>query len=208
MHKLVVSLFFFSACDSNAPSADTPRLSITAQDKVTIKEDFEKDNPKWRFASGSWERRKSGVLAQTSKDNAFNVALLEETKFSDVDVTVRFKPISGSEDASGGLLFRAKDEKNHFLVRANALETNFRLYTVKDGKRGQIASTKVSAPALGNWHTIRVVAKGVKIQAYLDGKLLIDHEDKSFSEGWVGLWTKADSVTEFDDLEISGVAAK
>ncbi|MBI2901099.1 MAG: DUF1080 domain-containing protein [Planctomycetes bacterium] len=211
MHKLLISAVLFAACDSRGPSADTPRLSIAAQDKVTLKEDFEKDNPKWRFASGSWERRKSGeghVLAQTSKDNAFNVALLEETRFSDADVTVRFKPVSGSEDASGGIVFRARDEKNYFLVRANALETNFRLYTVKDGKRGQIASTRVAAPALGEWHTIRVVAKGAGIQAYLDGKLLIDHEDKSFGEGWVGLWTKADSVTEFDDLEISGVASK
>jgi len=208
MHKLLVSAVLLLGCDSNGPSANTPRLEIAAQDKVTVNDDFEKDNPKWRFASGSWERKKSGVLAQTSKDNAFNVALLEETKFSDADVTVRFRPVSGSEDASGGLVFRAKDEKNFFLVRANALETNFRLYTVKDGKRDQIASTKVAAPALGEWHPIRVVAKGAKVQAYLDRKLLIDHEDKSFSAGWVGLWTKADSVTEFDDLEISGVAAR
>lgn len=207
MQKIAIGILLLSSCDANPPPADTRRLSIDAQEKVTIKDDFEKENSKWRFVSGKWERR-SGVLAQTATENASNVVLLEETKFSDLDVSVRFRPISGKTDASGGIVFRAKDEKNYYLVRGNSLESNIRLYTVKDGRRHQIASTKVTAPALGEWHTIRTVAKGSKIQAYLDGKLLIDHEDKSLGDGWVGLWTKADSVTEFDDLEISGVSVK
>ena len=73
-----------------------------------------------------------------------------------------------------------------------------------DGKRKQLASAKVDPPKVGEWHTIRVVAKGKKIQAYIGDKLLIDHEDSTFTDGYVGLWTKADSVTEFDDLEASG----
>ena len=193
------------ACDGPAPAADSPRLAISGQEKQ--KEDFEKDNPKWSFVAGKWERRKSGdsmVLAQTAETQPWAVALLEDRKYSDVDVSVKFKPISGKEDASGGLVFRAKDGKNYFLVRANALENNFRLYTMKDGSRNQLASAKVEEPKLGAWSTIRVVAKGLKIQAYLNGKLQIDHEDKTYTEGWVGLWTKADSVTEFDDLEVVG----
>lgn len=194
------------ACDGPAPAADAPRRSLALQD--TQKEDFEKDNPKWTYAAGKWERRKSGdstVLAQTAETQPWAVALLEDRKYADVDVTVKFKPISGKEDASGGLIFRGKDAKNYFLVRANALENNFRLYTLKDGSRNQLASAKVDEPRLGAWSTIRVVAKGSRIQAYLNGKLQIDHEDKTYTEGWVGLWTKADSVTEFDDLEASGV---
>jgi hypothetical protein len=195
------------ACDGPAPAADAPRLAIPAQEKQ--KEDFEKDNPKWSFVAGKWERRKSGdtmVLAQTAETQPWAVALLEDRKYSDVDVTVKFKPISGKEDASGGAIFRAKDGKNYFLVRANALENNFRLYSMKDGNRNQLASAKVDEPKLGAWSTIRVVAKGSKIQAYLNGKLQIDHEDKTYTEGWVGLWTKADSVTEFDDLEVAGAS--
>jgi hypothetical protein len=121
---------------------------------------------------------------------------------------VRFRPISGKEDASGGIILRAKDGRNYFLVRANALENNFRLYTIVNGKRSTIASARVTEPKLGEWHRIRVVAKGPRIQAYLDDALLLDHEDKTFTGGWLGLWTKADSVTEFADLEATGVPTK
>src|SRR5262249_32244505 len=88
------------------------------------------------------------------------------------------------------------DGRNYLLVRANALENNFRLYTMVNGRRSTVASATVTQPKLGDWHRIRVVAKGPKIQAYLDDTLLLNHEEKAFTRGWVGLWTKADSVTE------------
>jgi hypothetical protein len=172
-----------------------------------MKYDLGADNPKWKFVAGQWVRRPSGdrrVLAQTAETQPWAVAVLEDKKFDDVDVSVRFRPVSGKEDASGGIIFRAKDGRNYLLVRANALENNFRLYAIVNGKRSTLASARVSEPKLGAWHTIRVVATGPRIQAYLDGALLLDHADKTFTEGWVGLWTKADSVTEFADLEISG----
>jgi hypothetical protein len=193
------------ACNGKLPAVDTPKVSVAAQEKV--KDDFEKDNPKWKFAEGKWERR-SGVLAQTAETQPWAVAILEDKKLADVDVSVKVKPLSGKEDQTGGLVFRAKDAKTYYLVRSNGLEDNYRLYTMTDGKRKQIASTKVDPPKVGEWHTLRVVAKGTKIQAYLNGKLAIDHDDATFAEGWVGLWTKADSVTEFDDLEVSGMSGK
>ena len=147
------------------------------------------------------------VLAQIAETQPWAVRSSDQ-KFDDIDVTVRFRPISGKEDASGGIIFRAKDGKNYLLVRANALENNFRLYTIVNGKRSTIASARVTEPTLGEWHRIRVVAKGPKIQAYLDDSLLLDHEQKTFTGGWVGLWTKADSVTEFADLEVTGTPAK
>ncbi len=185
----------------SAPALLALLLSLSVQEKV--KDDFEKDSPKWKFAEGKWERR-NGVLAQTAETQPWAVAILEERKFADVDVSVKGKPLSGKEDQSAGLIFRAKDARNYYLVRSNGLEDNFRLYTMTDGKRKQIASAKVDPPKVGEWHTIRVVAKGKKIQAYIGDKRLIDHEDATFAEGYVGLWTKADSVTEFDDLEASG----
>ena len=148
------------------------------------------------------------VLAQTEETQPWAVAILKDQKFDDVDATVRFRPISGREDASGGIIFRAKDGQNYLLVRANALENNFRLYTMVSGKRSTIASARVTEPKLGEWHKIRVTAQGPKIQAYLNDALLLNHDDKTFTGGWVGLWTKADSVTEFADLEIAGTRTR
>ena len=176
-----------------------------------MNEDLGKENPKWKFVAGRWVRRASGgrqVLAQTAETQPWAVAILEDQKFDDVDATVRFRAISGKEDSSGGLIFRAKDARNYLLVRANALESNFRLYTTVNGKRSTIASAQVAEPKLGEWHKIRVVAKGPRIQAYLNDSLLLDHEDKTFRGGWIGLWTKADSVTEFADLAVIGTPAK
>jgi hypothetical protein len=190
---------------------DVPRLAITSPEKTSMKDDLGKENPKWKFVAGHWTRRPSGgrqVLVQDVETQPWAVAILEDKKFDDVDLTVRFRPVSGKEDASGGIIFRAKDGRNYLLVRANALENNFRLYTMVNGKRSTIASARVTEPKLGEWHRIRVVAKGPKVQAYLDDALLLDHEDKTFTGGWVGLWTKADSVTEFADLEITGTPAK
>jgi len=115
---------------------------------------------------------------------------------------MKFKPISGREDASGGIVFRFNDGK-YYVVRANALENNFRLYYYDRGRR-EIATAKVKTPALGQWHTVRVVAVGDRIQAWLDGVRYLDHRDTRFKAGRVGLWTKADSVTAFDDLSIRG----
>jgi hypothetical protein len=184
---------------------------LATAETATMKYDLGTENGKWKFVTGRWVRRASGdrqVLAQTVETQPWAVALLEDQRFSDVDVSVRFRPVSGKEDASGGIIFRAKDDRNYLLVRANALENNFRLYTVVNGKRSTLASARVSEPKLGTWHTIRVVATGPRIQASLDGASLLNHEEKSFTQGWIGLWTKADSVTEFTDLEVSGTVVK
>ena len=186
-------------------------LGASAEEKTSMKYDLGVENPQWKFVAGQWGRRASGgrqVLAQTTETQPWAVAILEDQKFSDVDVSVRFRPISGKEDASGGIIFRAKDGRNYFLVRANALENNFRLYTLVDGERSTIASARATEPSLGAWHSTRVVALGPKIQAYLNGALLLDHSDKTFTDGWLGLWTKADSVTEFADLEVTGTVVK
>src|SRR5213593_284313 len=186
-------------------------FAMAVGEKITVKYDLGAENHKWKFVAGQWVRRASGgrqVLVQTVETQPWAVAVLEDQKFADVDVSVRFRPVSGNEDASGGIIFRARDGRNYFLIRANALENNFRLYTIVNGKRSTIASARVTEPSLGAWHSIRVVALGPKIQAYLNGTLLLDHSDKTFTDGWLGLWTKADSVTEFADLEISGTPAQ
>ena len=211
--KITLALLSLLAISAVAVGAtrDAPRLAITSPETTTMKEDLGQENPKWKFVAGRWVRRASGgrqVLAQTAETQPWAVAILEDRKFDDIDVAVRFRPISGKEDASGGIIFRARDGRNYLLARANALENNFRLYTMIDGQRRVIASAKVTEPKLGEWHTIRVVAKGIKVQAYLDDVLRLDHDDRTFTGGYIGLWTKADSVTEFSDLEITGTPTK
>lgn len=165
----------------------------------------------WTTAGGQWAVEAmtdapSGkrVLMQRATTNDFNVIVAPAGPYSDVDVSVRFKPISGKEDASGGIVFRLEGAR-YYVVRANALEDNFRLYDYDRG-RHQIASARVKAPRLGRWHTIRLVAVGDRVQAWLDGTRYLDHRDSRFKVGKVGLWTKADSITAFDDLVIRGVA--
>lgn len=196
------------ACEGRVPSSDVRRLEVNVDAAVMLRERFETTLGDWDLVEGSWEGRGSGnaaVLVQTSTDRAFPVALWKRRRFSDVDVRVRFKPLSGVIDASGGIVFRARDARNYYVVRANSLEDNLRLYSVVNGSRTKIASTAIEAPSLRGWHVLRVVAVGSRIQAYLDDRLLIDHQDETFQGGYVGLWTKADAVTEFDDLEVQGV---
>jgi len=165
----------------------------------------------WQFPVGRWEwRSDSGtpILAQTEAVSMYAVALATKQRWRDVDVSMRFRALSGNIDASGGIVFRAIDERNYYVVRANCLEDNFRLYTVVGGVRRQIAGVTVPKPAMQQWQNVRVVVVDDQIQAYLNGKLLIEHHDTTFRDGYVGLWTKADSVTEFADMRAASPSAK
>jgi len=176
-----------------------------------VKFDFEtKGVEGWSTVDGQWTVEEmagapSGkkVLVQRATKNEFNVIVAPSGPFTDVDVSMKFKPLSGRQDASGGIVFRFNDGK-YYVVRANALEDNFRLYYYDRGRR-QLATARVKAPALGQWHTMRVVAIGDRIQAWLDGTRYLEYRDTRFKLGRVGLWTKADSITAFDDLTIRGV---
>jgi len=173
----------------------------------------EKGIDEWKTVDGRWTVEDAGddpsgkrVLVQRAVKNVFNVIVAPGGPYTDVDVSVRFKPISGREDASGGIVFRFS-EGRYYLVRPNALEDNFRLYYYDRG-RYQLATARVQPPALGHWHTLRVVAVADLIQAYFNGQLLLNHRDSRFRSGQIGLWTKADSVTAFDDLEIKSYKSK
>ena len=162
----------------------------------------------WTTVAGQWAVEEmagapSGkrVLVQRATQNEFNV-IVAPAVYADVDVAMKFRPMSGRQDASGGIVFRFTDGK-YYVVRANALEDNFRLYYYDRGRR-EIASARVKAPSLSQWHTVRVVAVGDHIQAWFNGRLYLDHHDSRFKAGRVGLWTKADSITAFDDLTVRG----
>jgi hypothetical protein len=146
------------------------------------------------------------VLAQVSADRTdyrFPVAIADEGSFQDLELSAKFKAVSGQIDRAAGLVFRLKDANNYYIVRANALENNYRLYRVVNGKREQIAGANVQVPS-GEWHELSIVCSGNSITCYFDGEKKIEATDDTFSEaGKIGLWTKADSVTYFDDLKVT-----
>ncbi|HEU4387130.1 MAG TPA: family 16 glycoside hydrolase, partial [Blastocatellia bacterium] len=140
----------------------------------------------------------------------FPVCVYDEISAKDVDISVKFKPISGKTDQGAGIVWRYRDQDNYYIVRANALEGNVVLYKVENGKRtdlplvgeGRTYGKKDKVPS-GQWGTLRVVAKGDLFDVYHDGKKLYEVRDGTFKEaGKAGLWTKADSVIYFDDLTI------
>jgi hypothetical protein len=205
----IVATLALVALVSVGAAAEELTLPATAS---LVRFDFEAGGLSgWTTVDGRWVVEDAAdapsgrrVLVQRATENPFDVIVAPGGPYADVDVSVRFKPVSGREDASGGIVFRYAAGR-YYVARANALEDNFRLYDY-DRARHQLASARVAPPALGRWHTLRVVAVGDRLQGWLDGKLLLDHRDARFRSGQVGLWTKADSVTAFDDLTIRGVA--
>jgi hypothetical protein len=154
------------------------------------------------------------VLAQTDADPTgyrFPVCVYDGLTATDVDVSVKFKPISGKGDQGAGIVWRYRDQDNYYIVRANALENNVVLYKVEKGKRTDLPLVgegrtygKKERVQSGQWGTLRVVAKGDQFEVFHDGKKLYEVRDDTFkSAGKVGLWTKADSVIYFDDLSIN-----
>ena len=192
--------------------------------KVAFNDDAAGQPPSgWEFGytagigkPGRWVIQADGtnkVLAQTDADatrTRFPVAVITDLSSADVDVSVRFKPVSGRVDQAAGLVWRYQDQDHYYLVRANALEGNVVLYKVEGGKRadlpvkgqGRTYGKKSDVPS-GQWSTLRVVATGRLFEVYFNGSKLYEVEDETFSRpGKIGVWTKADSVTQFDDLTV------
>jgi glycosyl hydrolase family 59 (putative galactocerebrosidase) len=148
------------------------------------------------------------VIAQTSADTTdyrFPLAIYDAVSAKNVAVTLRFKPVGGKVDQAGGIAVRLTSPDNYYIVRANALEDNVRFYRVANGSRQQIAgaNTKVAA---NQWHTLGLRAEGDRFTVSFDGKDVFTAEDATFpGEGKVALWTKADSITHFDRIEITSL---
>ena len=167
-------------------------------------------------ATGAWQVRTddtapSGpnmlVQAAQNEGSDFNVIVIDEVEFKDLQISVRFKSLSGIEDRGGGPVWRYLDINNYYIARYNPLEDNFRLYRVVDGRRKMLKSATIAATP--GWHEIRISMTGNHIGCSYDGQLFLEAEDGTFAEaGQVGLWTKADAVTAFDDLKVTAVGGE
>jgi hypothetical protein len=153
----------------------------------------------WSVEKDDSAPSKPNVLKQSGQAT-FPVCIKNDTNLKDGFVEVEFKPVAGKEDQAGGVIWRVQDANNYYISRANALEDNVTIYHTINGKRVAFknVNTKVTS---GVWHTLRVDFEGNKFTVMFDGTKVIEATDESFANaGKVGVWTKADSVTEFDNF--------
>lgn len=187
----------------------TGLLGLAAAPRLWTFEDDAPGAPARGFttASGTWgvvslpEGGKALAQSASSPDDVFNVALADGASAQDLDLSVRLRAVAGKDDQGGGLVWRARDAKNYYIARFNPLEDNFRVYHVVAGVRTQLQSADVKYSS--DWHTLRVTMTGDHITGGLDGKPLLDVRDATIKgAGMVGLWSKADARTQFDDLRL------
>ena len=162
-------------------------------------------SPKWSVETDETAPSRPNVLIQSGK-GTYPWCIREETSLNDGFVEVKFKPINGREDQAGGLVWRWKDVSSYYIARANALENNVSLYYVERGYRNTIKYVDAPVPR-NQWNTLRAEFTGKRVRVTLNGKMAIEVEDEHISgKGAVGVWTKADSITAFDDFTF-GTAA-
>jgi hypothetical protein len=203
-----------------AYSAWAQRITFDSAKVGTIPKDWivamthEGGAPKWEIVLDPSAPSKPNVLAQTSTDNTsgrFPLAIYEKASFTNGSLSVRFKPVSGERDQAVGLVWRYKDRDNYYLVRANALENNVVLYKVERGKRISLEPKGTPSKTYGvkhkvpkqTWSALKVSFDGPHFVVSFDDGKIMEVEDATFGmAGKTGFWTKADSITYFDDFQI------
>ena len=202
------------AATNVAPSAaPTPAPATPTLQTTTRQWNFDNDTvgalPSGMVVfSGAWAVRAEAdapsapnALCQTG-NTTFPALSLGSVTYTDVIVTTRFKPISGQTDRAAGIIFRVKDKDNFYILRANALEDNVNLYTYIGGQRRTIKEGNAKAPS-GQWQELRAEAVGNRLRGFLNGQLVVETTNSQFASGSIGLWTKEDSVTCFDNVAVS-----
>src|SRR5262245_20955633 len=208
------TLVIFAVCAAGplALAADTAKRDFEADTVGQAPAGFEFART-GSGAEGQWVVRvergtnKNHVLAQESADPTdyrFPLAVLKDGNYKDMTLTVRARPLSGKVDQGFGLVWRYKDANNYYITRCNADEDNCTIYHTVDGKRRAFQSKGVKV-ATNTWHTLKLEAIGDHFSVWYDGNQVLDARDQTVKDaGRVGLWTKADSVIEFDDLTVEG----
>ena len=160
---------------------------------------------KWEVIKDDTAPSISNVIAQTSQEYFgyhFSMVINEKEIYDDFKLIVKLKGAKGREDRGGGPVWRYQDNNNYNIARANPLENNYRVYKVVNGNRIQMDSARLKVTS-GEWHTIKIITRKDHIQCFYDGQPYLEVEDNTFQKGGkIGLWTKADAVTYFDDLEV------
>jgi hypothetical protein len=210
---LTLALFVVSGCGGGQATIKYTRSDAHVAAGQTTRWSFDTDQvgslPAGATAfSGAWAVRAEAdapsptlALCQTGTAE-FPALRLSETVYADSTISARFKPISGTQDRAGGIIFRVQDKDNHYILRGNALEGTLVFFKYTGGVRSELKSG--AAPVTtGMWQELRVEARGSTLQGYYNGQLIVETTDETFQAGQIGVWTKADSVTCFDDVQVT-----
>lgn len=212
---LRISCWMILACSASAQriTFDSAKPGGAPLD-WTVAMTHEGGPPKWEILPDPSAPSKPYVLAQTSTDKTsarFPLAIYKKASFTNGSLSVRFKAVSGERDQAAGLVWRYKDPDNYYIVRANALEDNVVLYKVEGGKRLSLEPKGTPSKTYGvkqkvpnqTWNTLKVSFEGAHFEVFFNASRIMEVEDTTFAAaGQVGLWTKADSVTYFDDFQV------
>ena len=204
---ITATLFLFgvSAMSNYAISFDSNQIGAAPQGWTPTLTGS--GDPKWTVENDETAPSKSKVLKQSGRAT-YPLLLKNDSSIKDGFVEIKFKAVAGSQDRAAGVVWRAKDANNYYVTRANALEDNVVLYKTVDGVRSPLDivgrkggyGTDVKVPA-DTWHSLRIDFSGARFRVSFNGKQLFEVEDSTFADaGKVGLWTKADSVTLFDQI--------
>jgi 3-keto-disaccharide hydrolase len=185
---------------SAAPSAASATLTFDQDASGSLPQGAEAFSGQWAVRAEADAPSKPNALCQTASATYPSI-VLSSIVYADAVITVRFKPISGREDQAAGIIFRVQDKDNYYILRANALESNVTFFKYAGGSRSGIkeGGTKVVA---GQWQELRVESSGDRLRGFINGQLVVEAQDATFKAGRVGLWTKADSMTCFDDFSV------
>ena len=207
---LAICIGLSPACPATAETATFAADAVGAPPAAWMVTKTGRGNPKWTVEVDATAPSKGRVLKQSGVAT-YPLAMKTGTAIKDGYVQTQFKAIGGKEDRAAGVVWRAKDANNYYVVRANALEDNVVLYKTVAGDRielntikGDTYGLKVPVPP-NQWHTLRVEFAGSRFKVIYNAKLLFEVADATFKDaGMVGVWTKADSVTLFDGFEYGG----
>src|SRR5438046_1487315 len=207
-----LALVFVVGCEGKATVAYQSPAASAASASWTFDGDATGSVPAGaEVFSGSWVVRAEADAP--SKPNArcqvgsaeFPAVALGTIVYGDVTVTLRFKPVSGKTDQAAGIIFRVQDKDDYYILRANALEANVNLYKYAGGRRSGIKEGSARV-ASGQWQELRVQVSGDRMRGFLNGQQVVDATDSAYRAGRIGLWTKADSLTCFDDVVVAAGA--
>lgn len=204
MSPIVAGVAVMLACAMAFAQENVKTWNFDNDEAAKVAKGFSSETGTWEVKKDDGAPSKPNVLAQTAarEKKEYNVALATDVSCRDLELSVKFKSVAGKIDQGGGLVWRARDAKNYYIARFNPLEDNYRLYKVVDGVRTQLQDADLKLPA--GWHTLKIVMSGDQITCYCNDQKLLEAKDDTFKDaGKIGLWTKADAQTLFDDLTLT-----